>query len=141
MLTRQVVKLWRSYPRILKNCENRDKSCVRNQTINLLKRNYSSDVVVIGGGAMGASVAYWLKDKTVGSKKDLRVVVIEKDPTVPTPKSRQLFLIVSFAVLLLFDFSVSRWNPPAIFRPRKHSNVTLRCQFYQKYQIQIWTGS
>jgi FAD-dependent oxidoreductase domain-containing protein 1 len=81
MLTRQVVKLWRSYPRILKNCENRDKSCVRNQTINLLKRNYSSDVVVIGGGAMGASVAYWLKDKTVGSKKDLRVVVIEKDPT------------------------------------------------------------
>lgn len=37
------------------------------------------DVVVIGGGAMGSSIAYWLKQRT---QKGLNVVVVEKDPTV-----------------------------------------------------------
>lgn len=37
------------------------------------------DVAVIGGGAMGSSIAYWLKERT---RKGLNVVVIEKDPTV-----------------------------------------------------------
>ena len=39
------------------------------------------DVVIIGGGAMGSSVAYWVK-KQAGM--DLKVVVIEKDPLVKT---------------------------------------------------------
>lgn len=38
----------------------------------------TSDVVVIGGGVMGSSIAYWLK-KTV--YKDSCIVVIERDPT------------------------------------------------------------
>ncbi|XP_012149506.1 FAD-dependent oxidoreductase domain-containing protein 1 isoform X2 [Megachile rotundata] len=36
------------------------------------------DVVIIGGGAMGSSIAYWLKKRVF---KDLKVIVIERDPT------------------------------------------------------------
>lgn len=39
------------------------------------------DVAIIGGGAVGSSIAYWLK-KRVGN--DLNVVVIEKDKCVRT---------------------------------------------------------
>lgn len=45
-----------------------------------------TDVVIIGGGAMGSSIAYWLKEKT--GKDSLEVVVLEKDPTV------SLFILV-----------------------------------------------
>ncbi|XP_039352109.1 FAD-dependent oxidoreductase domain-containing protein 1 isoform X1 [Mauremys reevesii] len=39
-----------------------------------------ADVVIVGGGVMGWSVAYWLK--ALEPKRDtLRVVVVEKDPT------------------------------------------------------------
>lgn len=37
------------------------------------------DVVIIGGGGVGASVAYWLKQK---ARDGLNVVVVERDPTV-----------------------------------------------------------
>lgn len=37
------------------------------------------DVVIIGGGGIGASVAYWLKQK---ARDGLNVVVVERDPTV-----------------------------------------------------------
>ncbi|GLV38883.1 lethal (2) 37Bb [Carabus blaptoides fortunei] len=36
------------------------------------------DVVVIGGGAMGSSIAYWLKERT---RRGLSVAVVERDPT------------------------------------------------------------
>lgn len=39
-----------------------------------------ADIVILGGGAMGTSAAYWLKEKT--GPRGLSVVVIEKDPTV-----------------------------------------------------------
>ncbi|XP_078044332.1 FAD-dependent oxidoreductase domain-containing protein 1 [Augochlora pura] len=39
------------------------------------------DVAVIGGGAIGSSVAYWLKRRCF---RDLRVVVVEKDPRYST---------------------------------------------------------
>lgn len=39
-----------------------------------------ADIVIVGGGAIGSSIAYWLKEKT--SREGLRVVVIEKDLTV-----------------------------------------------------------
>lgn len=39
-----------------------------------------ADVVIIGGGAMGSSIAYWLKEKT--GKEGLDIIVLEKDPTV-----------------------------------------------------------
>lgn len=38
------------------------------------------DVVIIGGGAMGSSIAYWLKEKS--SREALDVVVLEKDLSV-----------------------------------------------------------
>lgn len=38
------------------------------------------DVLIIGGGAIGSSIAYWLKEKM--HREDFSVVVIERDPTV-----------------------------------------------------------
>ncbi|XP_017344386.1 FAD-dependent oxidoreductase domain-containing protein 1 [Ictalurus punctatus] len=39
-----------------------------------------ADVVIIGGGVIGWSIAYWLKRKLM-SRDSLRVVLVEKDPT------------------------------------------------------------
>ncbi|XP_068772831.1 FAD-dependent oxidoreductase domain-containing protein 1 isoform X2 [Struthio camelus] len=39
-----------------------------------------ADVVVVGGGVMGWSVAYWLK-ALEGRRSGMRVVVVERDPT------------------------------------------------------------
>ncbi|XP_076161419.1 FAD-dependent oxidoreductase domain-containing protein 1 [Ptiloglossa arizonensis] len=36
------------------------------------------DIVIIGGGVMGSSIAYWLKKRIYN---DSRIIVIEKDPT------------------------------------------------------------
>lgn len=38
------------------------------------------DVVIIGGGVMGSSIAYWLKNRVFSEY--FKVVVIERDPTV-----------------------------------------------------------
>lgn len=40
-----------------------------------------ADIVIIGGGVIGWSIAYWLKTKLL-SRDSLRVVLVEKDPTV-----------------------------------------------------------
>ena len=37
-----------------------------------------ADVVIIGGGVIGSSIAYWLKKRVF---KDMKVVVVERDPT------------------------------------------------------------
>ena len=37
------------------------------------------DVAIVGGGAIGCSVAYWAKKLGLGS---LRIAIFEKDPTV-----------------------------------------------------------
>lgn len=37
------------------------------------------DILVIGGGGVGASIAYWLKKR---GRHGINVVVLEKDPTV-----------------------------------------------------------
>lgn len=37
------------------------------------------DILVIGGGGVGASIAYWLKKR---GRHGVNVVVLEKDPTV-----------------------------------------------------------
>lgn len=47
------------------------------------------DIVVIGGGAMGSSIAYWLKEKS--SKEGITIAVIEKDLTVSGFKLSRLF--------------------------------------------------
>ncbi|CRK94290.1 CLUMA_CG007805, isoform A, partial [Clunio marinus] len=68
----------------------------------------SCDVVVIGGGAVGSSTAFWLKKR---AKQDLKVIVVEKDPTykeASTPRSlggiRQQFSLVENIQLSLFGF-------------------------------------
>lgn len=38
------------------------------------------DILILGGGAMGTSIAYWLKEKS--GSHGMSVVVIEKDTTV-----------------------------------------------------------
>lgn len=38
------------------------------------------DVLIIGGGAIGSSIAYWLREKVY--RDEFKVVVVEKDPTV-----------------------------------------------------------
>lgn len=37
------------------------------------------DVLIVGGGGMGSSIAYWLKKE---ARQGLNVVVVEKDPMV-----------------------------------------------------------
>lgn len=39
-----------------------------------------TDVLIIGGGGIGSSIAYWLKEKSNADSFD--VLVVEKDPTV-----------------------------------------------------------
>ncbi|KAL0183013.1 hypothetical protein M9458_022388, partial [Cirrhinus mrigala] len=39
-----------------------------------------ADVVIVGGGVVGWSIAYWLKRKE-RVRDGLRVLVVEKDPT------------------------------------------------------------
>ena len=46
-----------------------------------------ADYVIIGGGAIGLSIAFWLKHV---SRNGYRVVVIEKDPTVSCFTQRKL---------------------------------------------------
>ena len=41
--------------------------------------DFQYDIAIIGGGVMGCSAAYWLAQRVY---KGLRIVVIEKDPTV-----------------------------------------------------------
>lgn len=64
------------------------------------------DVLVIGGGGIGASIAYWLKKR---AQDGLNVVVVEKDPTykqASTPLSvgglRQQFSLVENIQMSLY---------------------------------------
>lgn len=45
------------------------------------------DILIVGGGIMGSSIAYWLKQRALDG---LRVVVVEKDSTVNTDKFNSL---------------------------------------------------
>lgn len=44
-----------------------------------------ADIVIIGGGVMGWSIAYWLKQKEM-VREGVKVVVVEKDLTVRDPE-------------------------------------------------------
>lgn len=75
------------------------------------------DVVIIGGGAIGSSIAYWLKERTIANGLD--VVVIEKDPTVSLNTRHYILIAISYMKLLvvqkMFNCSVSWWIKTAIF--------------------------
>ena len=46
------------------------------------------DICIIGGGIIGSSIAYWLKQRI--PRKALSVVVIEKDPTVQVESEKSI---------------------------------------------------
>ena len=47
------------------------------------------DIVIIGGGAIGSSIAFWAK---VICRGNLRVVVVERDPMVRTHRCKIIIL-------------------------------------------------
>lgn len=55
-----------------------------------------ADVVIVGGGFIGSSAAYWLKTR---AGEGLSVVVIEKDTTVS--KNKTLFFIIQIQMLIV----------------------------------------
>lgn len=59
-----------------KNTQELDQFMKKYEAEALFPRN--CDVLIIGGGGVGASIAYWLKQK---ARDGLNVVVVEKDPT------------------------------------------------------------
>lgn len=46
-----------------------------------------SDIVIVGGGVIGLSVAYWLK-KLERQRGAVQVLVVERDPSVRKPTVR-----------------------------------------------------
>lgn len=57
----------------------------------------TADVVIVGGGVVGWSIAYWLKKKE-RVRGALKVLVVEKDLTVRTPVS-DLFPVSNLSCL------------------------------------------
>lgn len=55
-----------------------------------------ADVVIVGGGIIGWSIAFWLKQKEE-NRESLKVVVVEKDPTVRERCRKQLLIFLFFS--------------------------------------------
>ncbi len=55
------------------------------------------DIVIIGGGIMGCSIAYWLKQR--GHDNGLRVIVVERDPSY----TRVLF---NYCIFIFIESSI-----------------------------------
>ncbi|CAH0557727.1 unnamed protein product [Brassicogethes aeneus] len=67
--------------RVLKDDLSRKKQQLMQPTTSGVANVFPShaDIVIIGGGAVGSSIAYWLKQKT--NADALKIVVVERDPT------------------------------------------------------------
>lgn len=117
MLTRKITSLWRS-PFVKRQIHTACKSCKEFEnpilrTFRILKEEFTmqrpsafseeeryaasmglfprhADIIIIGGGPVGASIAYWLKEKT--GKDGVSVVVVEKDLKV-----QAIFAITNYA--------------------------------------------
>lgn len=61
------------------------------------------DVLVIGGGGVGSSVAFWLKEK---AREGLNVVVVERDPTVKLIYDNTNYNCLSAIIKFLIVFAI-----------------------------------
>lgn len=133
--------LWRTF-RILKEDVQIAKSMITNERCDdiLYDRAIPKhvDALIIGGGAMGSSVAYWLKEKTLRGR--LNVAVIEKDPSVNISVSKILIYIKQFfAVFKVLNSIISGWFKAAVFSSRKHSNVFIWCRIFKEIKKKVWS--
>ncbi len=117
------------------------------RTLNILKHDFKSlvdpdlppllefashvDICIIGGGIMGSSIAYWLKQRV--PREGLSITVIEKDPGVSQSRLRfRSWLIMGRAVTVtigsfpyiivheVLDSSLARRTPTAVLPQREH---------------------
>lgn len=85
------------------------------------------DILIIGGGAIGSSIAYWLKER---AREGLNVVVVEKDKTVSRVQCSELgenyfhYIESSISVCPIIDGIICWWSTAAILIRRKHPNVS-----------------
>lgn len=98
-----------------------------------------ADVVVVGGGVVGWSVAYWLKVLEGRRRHGMKVLVVERDPMVRhplpgqgkalgTPLNPLYFGGSSPSVFQSLHGAVGGGDPAAVFPPGKHPNVPFLCQ-------------
>ncbi len=81
-----------------------------------MERSY--DVVIVGGGVMGCSAAYWL-----AANRDFSgsILIVERDPTYATATTALL----------------GRLDPPAILDPRECADVALRRLAARRAQLSL----
>lgn len=109
-----------------------------------------ADVVVVGGGVVGWSVAYWLK-ALEGQRHGMKVLVVERDPTVRHPPPRVGYGlgdppephfwggvgVFSPSVFPSLHGAVRGGDPAAVFPPGKYPDVPLLCQLPPRHQC-MW---
>lgn len=79
------------------------------------------DVLIIGGGGVGSSIAYWLKKRAFSG---LNVVVLEKDCTVSLELWQLQIFYISIIIVVrkVFDNIIGWWPEATVFPGRKHPN-------------------
>lgn len=108
--------------KIIKPAEELDIRDFANRQSETTEFQTNCDVLIIGGGGVGTSIAYWLKKRAFGG---LNVVVLEKDPTVNIYMS--LFLCVSLlkvkfthTVHRIINNTFSGWPETTVLPRRKY---------------------
>ena len=86
-----------------------------------MSENLSFDVVIVGGGAIGAAVAYFLKGVEGFSGS---VALIERDPTFRDRRDHPLLLL----------------DPPAILDAGEHPPVALRARISARHDGALRAG-
>lgn len=103
------------------------------------------DIVIVGGGAIGTSIAYWLRERI---RKDFRVIVVEKDSKVQNTNNAKFWKLsqkvayfklsnsykISITVQSGIDRFIRRWNPATVLFRGKHRDVFVRLRVPQERQ-------
>lgn len=76
----------------------------------LLKFSSHVDVVIIGGGIMGSSIAHYLKQRT--GRNAFSVMVIDKDPTVKLQNLKSVMANLLYTFLDLTKFCLEYFSIP-----------------------------